>query len=76
MDKASAVDAWPGFVRVKSPSEPGLSAALQEVKTWNVKVLTLNRANRYEDAAVALQFWDALDDFITRSARLRETLKF
>lgn len=44
--------------------------------SWNVRVLTLNRDNRYEDAAVALQFWDALDEFVSRAEHLRDALTY
>jgi len=51
-------------------------AVPKDVASWNVRVLTLNRDNRYEDAAVALQFWDALDEFVSRAEHLRDALTY
>jgi len=46
------------------------------VLSWNVKRLALHRDNRHEDAAVALQCWDAIDEFVSRSEALREALSY
>lgn len=41
------------------------------VKSWNVKILGLNRGSRHRDATVAQEFWRLLDAFLqARSSSL------
>lgn len=37
-----------------------------EVKSWNVKILTISKSKRHLDKTAALQFWNALDEFLLR----------
>jgi len=37
-----------------------------EVKSWNVKTLSISKSKRHLDQTAALQFWNTLDDFMLR----------
>ena len=43
---------------IPSPSAPQVDAT---VKSWNVKILGLNRQSRHRDATMAQEFWRMLD---------------
>ena len=56
------------YVKYKDEKVP------DDVRSWNVKVLSVDKVNRYEDAAVARSFWEEVDYFIRRTARLRDNV--
>jgi parafibromin len=37
-----------------------------EVKSWNVKILTISKNKRHLDQTAALEFWNTLDEFMAR----------
>lgn len=48
------------FVRYSDEKVP------DQVKSWNVKVLTLEREIRHKDEAVVREFWDSLDQILRK----------
>jgi len=40
-----------------------------EVKSWNVKILTISKTKRYLDKTAALEFWNSLEEFLARKVK-------
>jgi len=40
-----------------------------EVKSWNVKILTISKSKRHLDSTAALEFWDTLEESLSRKLR-------
>eukprot|EP00026_Physarum_polycephalum_P002575 Phypoly_transcript_02582.p1 GENE.Phypoly_transcript_02582~~Phypoly_transcript_02582.p1 ORF type:complete len:537 (-),score=134.79 Phypoly_transcript_02582:289-1899(-) len=40
-----------------------------EVKSWNVKILTISKTKRHLDKTAALDFWNSLEDFLARKVK-------